>query len=326
MNKFKKIGLSALAGSLVATSAYAGEMTVAGSASLALEHINGGGANGGKSFTMGNQLTFSGSGELDNGLSVSLSFILDQGDDKNTIAGTAAAPVGGGSPFDSHSVTISSDALGSLKFSGEGGSSATSAIDGTAAGDVWDSFDGTGDVTPTGVGTGDNMMMYTLPSLMDGVSANVSYVNGSAGADSAMGWSVTYTGIEGLSASYGVGEDTSVGNVGEGTAFKATYAYGPVTVGYSMYEYDTATAADDNETTSYAITYTVNDELSVTWASEEIDETGDVEKVETSSVRASYVMGGMTITAAMEQADNLDGSATATKDRERWALGASFAF
>ncbi|MDA9663039.1 porin [bacterium] len=318
MNKFKKIGLSALAGSLVATSVSAGEMSVAGSASLALEHINGGGANTGKSFTMGNQLTFSGSGELDNGLNVSLSFILDQGDE-----GTSGEAT---SPFDSHSVTVSSDALGSLVFSGEGGSSATSAIDGTAAGDVWDNFDGSGDVTPTGVGTGDNMMMYTLPAIMDGVSANVSYVNGTTGKDSAMGWSVTYTGIEGLSASYGVGEDTSVGNVGEGTAFKATYAYGPVTVGYSMYEFDTATASADNETTSYAITYTVNDELSVTWASEEIDETGDVEKVETSSIRASYVMGGMTITAAMEQADNLDGSATATKDRERWALGASFAF
>ena len=33
---------------------------------------------------MGNQLTFSGSGELDNGLNVSLSFVLDQGDDKST--------------------------------------------------------------------------------------------------------------------------------------------------------------------------------------------------------------------------------------------------
>jgi outer membrane protein OmpU len=319
MNKFKKIGLSALAGSLVATSAYAGEMSVAGSASLALEHINGGGANTGKSFTMGNQLTFTGGGELDNGLNVSLSFILDQGDE-----GTAGSQ--GTSPFDSHSVTVSSDSLGSLKFSGEGGSSATSAIDGTAAGDVWDNFDVSGSVTPTGVGTAGNMMMYTLPTLMDGVSANVSYANGSTGTDSAIGWSVTYSGIEGLSASYGVGEDTTVGNVGEGTAFKATYAYGPVTVGYSMYEFDTATASADNETTSYAITYTVNDELSVTWGTEEIDETGDVEKVETSSVKASYVMGGMTITAAMQSADNLDGSATATKDRERWALGASFAF
>ena len=34
MNNLKKIGLSALAGSLVATSAFAGEMSVAGSAAL----------------------------------------------------------------------------------------------------------------------------------------------------------------------------------------------------------------------------------------------------------------------------------------------------
>ena len=145
MNKFKKIGLSALAGSLVAFSANAGEMSVAGSASINLEHINGGAANAGKSFSMGNQLTFTGGGELDNGLNVSLSFVLDQNDDSTT-AGAAYS----GGPFDSHSVTVSSDSLGSLKFSGEGGSSAVSAIDGTAAGDIWDSFDIASTVHATG--------------------------------------------------------------------------------------------------------------------------------------------------------------------------------
>ena len=59
----------------------------------------------GKEFTMGNQLTFTGGGELDNGLTVSLSFVLDQGDN--------AAAVWSG-PFDSHSITISSDALGTI--------------------------------------------------------------------------------------------------------------------------------------------------------------------------------------------------------------------
>ena len=54
----KKIGLTALAGSLVATSAYAGALTVSGGASIALEHINGGAADAGKSFTMGNQCYF----------------------------------------------------------------------------------------------------------------------------------------------------------------------------------------------------------------------------------------------------------------------------
>ena len=45
----KKIGLTALAGSLVATSAFAGEMSVAGGASITVEHKNGTAADSGKS-------------------------------------------------------------------------------------------------------------------------------------------------------------------------------------------------------------------------------------------------------------------------------------
>ena len=78
MNKFKKIGLTALAASLVSVSAHAGEMSVAGSASINVEGYAGENLNGGSGYSMGNQLTFSGSGELDNGMTVSLSFILDQ--------------------------------------------------------------------------------------------------------------------------------------------------------------------------------------------------------------------------------------------------------
>jgi len=84
MNKFKKIGLTALAASLVSVSANAGEMTVSGSASMGVTGQSGTSLNAGTSFSMGNQLTFSGSGELDNGLNVSLSFVLDQGDDMAT--------------------------------------------------------------------------------------------------------------------------------------------------------------------------------------------------------------------------------------------------
>ena len=90
MNKFKKLGLTALAGSLVATSAYAGEVTVAGGASMGVK--NNSGTDGGKSWTMGNQLTFTGGGELDNGLNVSISFVLDQGDNEtNEEAGASEA-------------------------------------------------------------------------------------------------------------------------------------------------------------------------------------------------------------------------------------------
>ena len=79
MNNFKKIGLTALAASLVSVSANAGSMSVSGSASLTLKDYSGEAVNAGKGYTMGNQLTFTGSGELDNGLTVSLSFVQDNG-------------------------------------------------------------------------------------------------------------------------------------------------------------------------------------------------------------------------------------------------------
>jgi outer membrane protein OmpU len=319
----KKIGLTALAGSLVATSAFAGEMSVSGGASIGVEHTNGGAGDTGKTFSMGNQLTFTGSGELDNGLNVSLSFVLDQNDDATTAAGNDKTD-NDGTPFDSHSVTISSDTLGSFTFSGEGGSSATTAVDATAAGDIWDNFDDETGLEPNGVGSGNNMMMYTLPSLVDGLSVQASYLPGGEGTDSSVGYGATYTGVEGLSVTYATGEDNSVGNVNDATMLKGSYAYGPVTVAYSDYEYDAQTDSADDEMTSYKVSYTVSDELSVSYGQEEI--TTNSTSAEYEMISASYTAGGMTITASMSDATDRDGTTTATMDNERWALGASFAF
>ena len=72
----KKIGLTALAGSLVAVSAFAGgEMSVSGGASITLSGKDKGTAGNG--FSMGDSVTFSGSGELDNGITVTVSLQLD---------------------------------------------------------------------------------------------------------------------------------------------------------------------------------------------------------------------------------------------------------
>jgi outer membrane protein OmpU len=319
----KKIGLTALAGSLVATSAFAGSMSVSGGASIGVEHTNGGAGDTGKTFSMGNQLTFTGSGELDNGLNVSLSFVLDQNDDATTAAGNDKTD-NDGTPFDSHSVTISSDTLGSFTFSGEGGSSATTAVDATAAGDIWDNFDDETGLEPNGVGSGDNMMMYTLPSLVDGLSVQASYLPGGEGTDSSVGYGATYTGVEGLSITYATGEDNSVGNVNDATMLKGSYAYGPVTVAYSDYEYDAQTDTNDDEMTSYKLSYTISDELSVSYGQEEI--TTNSLTAEYEMISASYTAGGMTISASMADATDIDGTTTATEDRERWALSASFAF
>ena len=264
MNNFKKVGLTALAGSLVAVSAYAGEVTVAGSASMKVRHVDGGAANAGKAFSMGNQLTFSGSGELDNGLNVSISFVLDQGDDAGA---DTTADDNAGAPFDSHSVSISSDGLGTLKFAGEGGANVQTAQDTTAAGDIWDSGFGISTANdPKTSASGNNMMSYTLPTIMDGVGLSASYFPKGSNADSSMAYAISYTGVEGLTVNYASGEDNSTaGSESDTTSFNVSYAYGPVTVGYSQNEFDGAGsgANTDQEVTSYEIAYTVSDAISV---------------------------------------------------------------
>jgi outer membrane protein OmpU len=330
MNNIKKIGLTALAASLVSTSAFAGEMTVSGSASMAAEGHSSTAMNAGTTFSMGNQLTFSGSGELDNGLTVSLSFVLDQNDDSTT-AGAAYS----GGPFDSHSVSISSDALGTLVLAGEGGSSAASALDTTAAGDIWDNFDGvsgggTAGVAVSDTGPGDNSLFYTLPSLVDGLTVNASYKPQGSGAESAVGFAGTYSGVEGLSVSYGTTELNSgtATTSGDQDVLKASYAYGPITLAYSNSHYDVgaATASTNQETTSMAVSYTVSDAISVTYGTEEIDLGSEALDAEYDKISASYTAGGMTISATMADGENVAHGTDANEDIEYWSLGLSFAF
>ena len=52
---------------------------------------------------------------------------------------------------------------------------------------------------------------------------------------------------------------------------KVSYAYGPVTVAYSDHEHDSNTATGDQDATSFKLSYTVSDALSVSYAEEEID-------------------------------------------------------
>jgi len=337
MNNFKKIGLTALAASLVSVSANAGEISVAGGASINVEGFSGEQLNAGKAYTMGNQLTFSGSGELDNGLTVSVSFVLDQGDDTST-----ASSVNGSAPFDSHSVTISSDSLGSLKFMGEGGSTAANAIDGSAAGDIWDKFDGLANaskqVSNSGVAgdsvtatAGNNAFMYTSPELMEGLTLTASYAPQASSAEtraSGTGIGAAYTGIEGLTLKFAKADivNSTKALSGEQTVMYASYAYGPVTVSYSNFEGDLDTANKDYELTSMAVSYTVSDELSLTYGMEDAEQEGSTADAEYETLSLSYVTGGMTISAGMHEAENANFGTDSNQDIEKWTLGASFAF
>jgi len=322
----KKIGLTALAASLVSVSANAGSMSVSGSASMNTSGVTGQGQNGGSSFSMGNQLTFTGSGELDNGLTVSLSFIQDHGD----------------TTFDNHSVTVSSDSLGTLKLAGVGGSTASNQVDATAAGDLWDKFDGLDAIK---VGTeentvnfqtdlaqtasaGANALLYTSPELMDGLTVVASYQPQGSNRESGTGLGFNYTGVEGLTVNYastdvvGASDDTS----GDNTVMKVSYAYGPVTATYSNLDHDEGAVANDMESTSWAVSYTITDELSVTYGTETHDKGDNTVDSEIDGVSFAYTSGGMTIKGSMTDGKNLDNTNSAGADVEKWTLGASFAF
>ena len=330
MNNFKKIGLTALAASLVSVSAHAGALTAAGSASINTEGHSGEQLDGGTTFSMANSVTLSGSGEMDNGLSVAVSFEMDQGTGNNSSNG-----------FDSHSVTVSSDAMGSLTFAGHGGSTASSKIDTTAAGDMWDNFDGMvigGTTTLAAVamsGAGNNSFFYKSPDLMDGLNVVLSYnpqgasaTNGNAENPSETGYGVNYTGIEGLSVSFATTEiETNVtGTTGDNDVVKVSYAYGPVTATYSTSETTATTDTSSGATDSYALSYTISDELSVTYGSETHEQGDSSTDIEIDGFSVAYTTGGMTISAAMQSAENQNHSTSSQFDTDYWALGASFAF
>ena len=330
MNNFKKIGLTALAASLVSVSAHAGTLTATGSASMNTEGHSGEELDAGTTFSMANSVTLAGSGELDNGLTVSVSFEMDQGTSNNSSKG-----------FDNHSVTVSSDTLGTLTLAGHGGSTAASKIDTTAAGDMWDNFDEMSIGTATSLdavamsSAGDDSFFYTSPDLMDGLNVTLSYnpqgtatASGNGEKPSETGYGINYTGVEGLSVSYATTdiETNTASTSGDNEVLKVSYVYGPVTATYSNSETDIESDTSSGETDSYALSYTISDELSVTYGSETHEEDGKATDVEVDGFSVAYTTGGMTISAVMQSAENLNHETGSQYDVDYWKLGASFAF
>ena len=322
MNNLKKIGLTALAGSLVATSvAYAGALEATGSAEMKM--TNNSQLATGRTVGMGNSVYLKGSGETDGGLNVSLSFELDQG----ASDGTAGV-------YDNHSVSVGNDTLGTLTVHGHGGSNAAAALDTTAAGDLWDNTlgistasDGSGN-TPQASASGNGLIVYSLPSMVDGLSVGVSYASAGENNEGSTAYGLTYAGVEGLSVSYGKGESNQTINVDQDqTVMKASYVYGPITLAASNNDFDHTTPGNDQEVKSYAISYSITDSISVTYGEETIEKSGKTSDIEIEGITASYTSGGMTAAVTSIEATNVDHSSTGTNnDNEFWKVSLSFAF
>jgi len=105
---------------------------------------------------------------------------------------------------------------------------------------------------------------------------------------------------------------------------KASYAYGPVTIGASRTDLDNPGSTADRDLNSYSISYTVSENISLSYGEETFGLDGNAVDEEVTGISASYTSGGVTISAKQLEATGAGNSATAKTDK--WILGASFAF
>ena len=314
MDNLKKVGLTALAGSLVvAGHVSAAEMSVSGSATMS---YNGGDEDKteGQGWTMGDSLTFSASGDV-NDIGVTYSVELD-GD---------AADGGGG--VDNYSLAFDLGDAGSLTFAGHGGDGFMSANDDvmpTAHEEPWDIVTSAETQLINGH-SGNNMFNYKY-SHDSGLNLTVGYLNAADAVTdvSYTDYGVTYTGVEGLTLGYGQGdvEQTTNTKSDESTMF-AKYAIGQVTVGIQMSEKDNE-SGNDYETTGVGISYQVNDDLAVSYGSHITEVDGTSPDQEASAVSVSYTMGSLSMSLSMHQVDNINN--VGTNDREAYNVSLGFAF
>ena len=316
MDKLRKIGLTALAGSLVAGSVSAAEMSVSGSAGMS---YSGGDEHAvtGAGWTMGDSVTFSASGDV-NDIGVTYSVELD---------GDAAQ--GATAPVDSHSITFDLGDAGSLVFAGHGGSSAMGAVDDvmpTASQEPWDLATGA-EADVIGGGGGNNMFTYTYAH-DSGLNVTASYTN-AADAVTDVSYSdigVSYSGVDGLLIGYAQGDvEVTTNTKKEQNTMYATYAMGGITVGIQVSENDQSGSTNDRDSTGMGISYQVSDDLAVSYGSHNIEyDNTTLDDQESTAVSVSYTMGSLGIKAAMTSVDNIAGAAT--NDREAYELALSFAF
>ena len=279
MNKLKKLGLTALAGSLVATSVSAGDLSVTGGASLDYTSTSETVGNG---WSMGDSVNFNGSGDV-NGMEVSLQIELDGGN------------------YDDYSIKIDSGDSGAVTFSGAskgvGGLNNYADIVPTAYEEVYDVTDGrdhgvVGNISSTSSfaynGTFGNLTVSAFwnPASVSSSSFVLQY------ADL----------IDGLTIGAGTGEVTTTQDE---ESMWVKYVTGGITVGWQRSEVDFAAAAtSDTEADHYGISFAVNEDLTVSAGRQEVDFSGSgKEDEESSGISASYTMGGMTLAGAMNEVD-----------------------
>lgn len=330
MNKLKKLGVSALAGSLVAVAANAGELTVAGSAILSYTSEDNLNQSTGNNLGMQNNISFTGTGEV-NGLDVTY---YNAFSDTGTIT--------------SSQLVIGMGDMGSITFDQGVGANGISAFDDKtpyAWEEAWDGM--TGGVTQA---AGGSVNVLTYRNTISGVGLNLSYDPATGDTDTSDGnfsgagvtgssWSAAITLpalVDGLDAGVGIGTETidngtTTATDKESWVAYANYTYGPLTVGYNQLETrGGAAGAVMNINTGMGAVLSINENLSVGIAQHEnefkkVAGNADVTQ-ESTAIAVAYTMGGATLAIQNNEQDNAGGTVGAAYNESRTEINLSLAF
>ena len=316
----KKVGLTALAGSLVATSAFAGELSLSGGAKLSYVTKSGtiDGGNVSSGYAMDQEISASGSAELDNGFTISLS---------HGLSGSGAE----GS--DTSSLTLDMGDMGTLGYNDTDGHYGLAGLEDKIPNAYEQANDGLGTTgtiatmakMASGAGFGYSTSVGGAAisiGYSDGLGATTNRSDGGqdttvASTDSSSSVAVTYA-VEdlGLTVFGGVGsEGQADGKELDHNTIGATYAFGPATVGYQVNEEDdSAAGGTDYETTIYGVSFMVNENFSISYGEHNTDKSGSTVDQEAESIQASYSMGGMTLNVKDSEMSGVAHTATNTHE------------
>ena len=311
MDNIKKIGLTALAGSLVAVSAAnAGALSVSGGAKFGYAASDGNEdlETDGNRFGMQKLISFSGTGELDNGNTISLTHNM-------AVTGSLSTSVLKYDMGDMGSLTYSEDSgdvgIGKIDdIMPTAEEEVTNGIDADTASGANEALVGKVDGGMTGFNYVYTMDMATIqlgysPKTTSGNNDDGSN-SGAGGKKSSTSIAITATPMDGLTVFGGTGDKGTGTQEDDHDTYGLKYAFGPITVGYQHSEIDfAATTSNDLETDMFGVSFQVNDDLSISYGEQDTEaETSSIEQ-EVSGMSVAYSMGSISIAAHANEGKNI---------------------
>jgi outer membrane protein OmpU len=310
MTNMKKLGLTALAGSLVATSAYAGALDVTGTAKVTYASQDESEVTG-NPYSMSQGIGFAGSGDLDNGMTINY-----------TYTSTNMA-------FSSSNLKLDMGDAGTLSFANGASLTGMQAYYDkmpTAGEQVWDDLDGQANGVATMSTT--NTLGYSNTFMGIGVSAAYNKDAGTATEGSSKSLALSSSDmIDGAEIGWAHADlsGTTTENGTDSDTVYITYTAGSVTMGAQLTQIDKSAANSDIDRNHIAVSVAVNENLSVSMGQSvvEFEATGKDDQ-ESVGLAFSYTMGSMTIAGFQNSEDNSGG--TQGTDDSVTELSVAFAF